>query len=328
MKMLKHIMIVSIALFAITSLFPQSINKLEAEQRSLNKQLDFHRNSLDSLEIIYQARIEEIDDEKSKTEKDEDKIAQLMSRTISLTYQIDLEHDRIENVESNLRMVKGKLNNLYEHQIDSLKMLEASANYSGNKDLLSMQILHLMEKKLSDGINTNKLSYDPALLLGLDNKAIRNGREKDIYTDYLENASSEVNGKIEFIADVINELEETNRLHKKVDKFIKDAEFESNPLTAQLSDEYLNERVDLGGGVFDHGTLERNFESYSFLYNQLSIQQFMHDRNIEWNSDYTLSKNDLSAQAFIDLLKEINLRLENYNSLLKDKLSEFDNADN
>lgn len=316
-------MIVLVTLLANGVVFAQSITEFEAELIKQKEQLNIHNSKLDSLNNIYSKKLEEIDLEKSKNEKDEDKIKQLMSGTISLSYQIDLEREEVEKLQSNLKKIKDKLNALYGHRIDSLKSLEDSGHYSANRDLLNLEILLLMEKKLSDGINTNSLSYDPALLLGLDENSIHNEREKEIYKDYLKNASNEVDDKIKFISGLVGELDEANRLHKKVDKFIEDAEFESNPLNSQ-SDAYLQERSNIGGGVFDNATLQRNFESYSFLYNQLAIQQFSYERN----TDYTLNRNKLSADAFIELLKEINTRLENYNSLLTVKLSELNNADN
>jgi len=265
----------------------QSIQALETKSNSLNQTLSIEKSKLDSLNNYLNDKVKEIDSEKEKKIRDNKKIKQLMASAVTISNDIDIQRKKVEALESEIELLKRKLNTNYSSIIDSLNSLENSSKTNVDKGEIESQIAIYTEKKLNVGAKINLLSLYPEKILEIDLNKIKNYSERQIYSTYLQKALHEVNSHLGDVERQIKETENIITLKKKTKRFLEESELESNIRPQDFSTEgktvtSSDNRNYTGAITQAEAALASQALSYSLLLNQLNINSKT-DANVKWN---------------------------------------------
>ena len=153
---------ISILIISSLNLQAQAIQNAESRYSRLQYDLKFEQSKLDSLKNIFNGRVKKIDEEKSKKNSNKDVITNLMSGSISITHEIDLEQKKVDGIEKNLENVKRELSKIYSEKIDSLQEAETKTNISVEEsNKLKAEVFSFIEKKMMVAPKTSLLSFNP-----------------------------------------------------------------------------------------------------------------------------------------------------------------------
>ena len=206
----------------------QDIQTLETKFNSLNKTLITEKSKLGSLNNYLNDKVKEIDNEKEKKVRDNIKIKQLMASSLTISNDIDIQREKVDAIESEIELLKRKLNDSYSSIIDSLNSLEKGSKKNVDKDGTESQIVVYTEKKLNVAPKINLLSLYPEKILEIDLNKIKNSSERQIYRDYLRKALQEVNNRLGDVESRTKETKDIITLKKKTKRFLEESELESN----------------------------------------------------------------------------------------------------
>ena len=308
---------------------PQSLADLEKNYFQLEKNLKKERVILDSLKVVLNEKANEIDTEKSKKDADKDKIVQLMSVSITVSNKYDAQQKKVAQLQSRYESAKRELDKKYTSIIDSLKVLQNSGEYKGDMDELNSRILTYTETKLAIAPKISLLSFDPSKLLKVDPYKSRDSLEKAIYSEYLQDALSEVDYHLKNINEQHSEINQMLELEKKTEKFLKETEFQRGIRTQSSGKSETNVGAapsDIDNAVFE-GVKDRNnaeniteqFRSYTLLLNQLNLSVSdglpVTDK-LEWDA----ASERLSLKEYKNLLEELRKKLQEYKLVLGNKI--------
>ncbi len=298
--------------------FSQDLLLLEKKYSEQTIYLVKQKQNLDSLQAVLTDRVNLIDSEKKKTKPNNDKIVDLMSKSATLTNQINTLQVKLKKEENELEETKKQLSNYYSKLIDSLKAIQRSAGASKSNEL-SAQILFLTEKKLLVSPRVSNLSFNPEHIMKIDLNSIYDPTERKIYYEYLESALDEVDEQISQVTIRSAELKQIAQLKKKVERFVEETDFEGN--VRFFNYRSSSDRGELGtftplDGTETDNILLSQFASYSNLLNQLDIPGYINIQSKPGNmKNFKLSLNEYSS-----LLKEIKNYLQEYRLVLLNKL--------
>lgn len=308
----------NIFLSAAMEVHSQDLNSLELRYSILNNSLTKQKQTLDSLKTILNERVKLIDNEKNKSNPDNDKIIELMSKSVILTNQINNLQFKVNKEEIEFESSKKQLSRIYSAIIDSIKLLQATAKNS-QKDELTAQVLFLTEKKLLASPKVATLTFNPEQVIKIDLKATSDPNQRKIYAEYLQSALKEVDNQIQQITERSEELKQITQLQKKAARFIEETDFDGNvrffnyrtnidrsPLGNILATEYSD----------SENILFSQFSSYSSMLDQLKLYGTSSYKS-KWNDE---QKTKLSLNEYLSLLNELKKNLQEYKLVLYNKL--------
>lgn len=326
MKRLIEILSLFFFLFLFTiQIRAQDLTVTENNYVSAQNKLKQQFAKLDSLKNILEIRAQKINDEKAKVNPDKNLIVNLMSGSASLSNEIENQQNKIEITQKEIEGYRKSLNELYSEKIDSLQELEKSNSFKGNKNNLKANILSFTEKKLTVAPKITMLSFHPDKIVAIDLSKIKDSTERKMYEDYLQNALSEVNVRLNSLNESIKETDKILTLQKKTNKFIEESEFDYG-LTPQSNISQprgANANSYTGSPTGDISNVkavyERNVNEYSLLLNQLNFKPISSKINFDASIEGKNTVHNLSD--YNDLQKEVRKRLLEYKLILTHKLN-------
>jgi len=308
--------------FALNS---QSITQLELKFQNLNQLLDKEQAIYDSLNTFHNNMISVIDKEKQKDESEKENIINLLASTVVISNQVKEQQIKIDKIEDELEAIKKTLSKKYATVIDSLKTLENSSEYSGDKEFLKFQILNSIEKRLLVAPKIYSLSFDPKKLIQYKTSAKMDTLEQKIYREYLSNALVEVDIQSQQLALLKDEIEEVVHLQNETYDFIEDIDSEMlfNPALQTSKTSTRNDNVYLGGNpnrIDDEiSNIFSQANSYLHIFNLLKTSTNI-DAQSSWLTPTDTIPANLTFKQYLDLLEDIDKMLQDYRTVLEHKL--------
>lgn len=304
--------------------FSQSVSALENKLQDYNNLYLRETSILDSIKLVLDNRAKQIDAEKKKTHYDESSIKKLMAASITISNRIDEQQKKVNNIENNREKLKRDLDKKYTVVIDSLKELEKSGKYEGDKNELNERILWLTEKKILTAPKVYTLTFSPEKILSLNPAAAKTEQERIIYKEYIDEALAEVNSKLKQVKSLSGEVSGIISLQKKTRKFLEEVEFgsEVNRSSLVLRNQGSN-NTDVTGskeyfGIDENASMHQ-VQTYFYILKQLDFKSNSNVKTSELQNFDTAKKN-LSLQEYSELLDEVEKRLSEYQSVLINKL--------
>jgi hypothetical protein len=298
----------------------QGVDYLESQLNYYNQLLTVGTAKLDSLQRILENKAGQITREKTKKDNNNDKIISLMSGSATLSNKIETQQYKVQEISKNLEYVKEKLYSQYTNIIDSLKKFQTRVKPGKDLKIINDKILNFTEKRLLVSPKINSLTFDPQKLIEVNLNSIGSQNEKIMYSNYLKNALSEINQQLSNVENSFAEVQQIIYLQNKARRFLEETEFDNEitPMRRQninaantQETSYDNTAIGTPKGAIE---LELQAQSYSLLLNQLNF-----DRSSKWNTK-EVSRKDFSLKAYQAMLKELKNKLQDYKSVLKNKL--------
>lgn len=312
----------------------QSLSELETEYLKLLNDYQANVDLLDTTMKIYSEEIILIGNEKKKNDRDESRIAKLMSESVVTSNKLDSLQNVFESIKETINSRKELLNNLYSQKIDSLKHLENDKNFEGSRAELNVEILTLIEKRLLVRPQISTLSYNPKEIVKITSTSLQDTTSRIIVKDYLQSALQEVNMQIDQIAKMTERIEEVLSLQQKVDDFIEDAGMQTHISRFSSSSLYSANKEELRsypgaevGNNLDFAADAINIipqaRTFTLLFDQLNItDNFTHPNSGKWNQYLNSATGFIPLKDYLAILDEIEYRLKMYKEILEKKLSE------
>lgn len=306
--------------------FAQSVAVLESQIKELNNLLISEYHKYDSLKSVYNKHTRDIDQQKKKNDADQNMIKKMMASSVVLSNKIEDQQKRINQFEINLNKKKEKLESKYSVLIDSLKELQNSTQYTGNKENLEKEIIILTEKKILISPTVTSLSYNPGKIISLNVGNAKSNEERKIYSEYLSEALKETENKLQQVQNIKSEVKQIVQLQKKTRKFLEDVEFGSTFNRSALA---LSGKEGVQGAEvtnipnYDSGGKDiTQINTYLYILNQLDFK-IQPDINSKWSDTIESKDKNLTFQEYFELLSEVEKRLAEYRLILKNKINAF-----
>ncbi len=302
----------------------QSLDKLERKFEQLNNQYDKESLIVDSLNSVFSKRAEQIDSEKKKNNPDKAFITELMASSVTISNNLEGHNNKVQKLEKELDNVKEQLNRIYIAKIDSLEALKKSGKE--DEDKLNEEILSFTGKRLLVAPRILSLSFNPDKVLRIDLNKTTDPKEKALYKEYLNNALGEVNSLLDKVNKQTSEADQTAILQAKTEKFLEEAELENKVLFQKKSNVISPANAQTGemdygsvGVVRESKAFENQVQTYQLILRQLDIEQLSRTEINPEISFGETSKN-LSLKDYINLLKEVKKRLQEFKLVLANKI--------
>ncbi len=305
--------------------YAQSVAMLELQIKDLNNQLMSEYHKYDSLKSIYNQHIRDIDQQK-KNNADQNVIKKMMASSVVISNKIEDQQKRIKQFEIDLNKKKEKLESKYLVLIDSLKELQNSKHYTGNKENLEKEILTFTEKKILISPTVTSLSYNPEKIISLNPGDAKSNEERKIYSEYLSEALKETENKLQQVQSINGEVKQIVQLQKKTKKFLEEVE---------LGSTFNRSALAVSGKKNVHGTEATNtpnydsgerditqLNTYLYILNQLDFK-IQPDINSKGSNSIESKDKNLTYQEYSELLSEVEKRLAEYRLVLKNKINSF-----
>lgn len=310
-----------IFIIALQNINAQTLNDVEKKHEALKGNLVNEKLILDSLNQSLEERAELINEEKSKPKPDGDKIYKLMAGSVTISKSVELQQNKIFQLEKTLEETRQKLDYHYTVLIDSLKELKQTARKTADVGDIDSQILTNTEKRLLITLRIKQLSFIPEKILEIDLNKTKDTLQRNIYAEYLTSALNEVNALLSQVNETSREITQIIALHTKASKFLDEVEFESGikpagkTSTRSTSTDGSIRYSDEKGSEFNS-----QLQSYVSLNNQLNFRQspYIHTTSEKF---LKFSNDQVSLKDYLELLKELKKGLSDYRSILSDKLS-------
>jgi hypothetical protein len=301
----------------------KDVSELETKYSDLQDSYSSGKVLLDSLRNKLDARVKEINIEKSRPSPDKDKITSLMANSVTLSNNIDEQQNKVNKIEKSIAAVKIKLSEKYSVIIDSLKEIQKKG--LENKEETANLILFYAAKRLEVSPEIFQLSFNPYKILELDLNKSKDPADQKIYSEYLNNALQEVNNILLNISSENTEINQVIELQRKTNKFIEETELESGVASAKLAQQTSGGETGSNirsGAVYDeskNNSLSNNAQVYARLLEQLSTIKSLSVRQMPDETLRNLEKN-IDLYSYEKLLNEVKKRLTDYKKLLEQKI--------
>jgi len=302
--------------------------KLENKYDDLQNSYKKEKLVLDSLQERFNKRLRDINNEKDKTNPDNEKITSLMANSVNLSNSIDDQQKKIGKIGRAITSVKIKLNNRYTGIIDSLKNIRVQGK--GNNEEIDNLILFYATKRLEVTPEIYSLSFNPYKILELDLKKTKDSTYKKIYSEYLTSALNEVNSILTNISQESHEINQIVELQKKASRFVEETELESGITSGKLAQPEIKSTATESGtetgsgfynnndGVRANNSLTDNIKVYEELLNQLNNIKSLSIRQMPDVSIQVIGE-EIDLNSYDKLLNEVRKRLIEYKRLLMQK---------
>ena len=292
----------------------------DLEKKYSNDSYNFQsaQSRLDSLQKILNDKANQIDIEKRKQPKDEDKIKALMANSILISDQIEALQKKLPDLRNKLELSKKELYEFYSSKVDSLKEIQKSGETNQSKEEIDKQILIFTGKKIIVSPAITSLSFKPEKLINLNLNSIKDQNERSLYKEYLQNALAEIEDKLKSVEKELTETNQIVQLQKKMSRFIDEADFEREIQPAHSVPEKTEQNSwdNSTTGLFDNKDVREQTTNYATILNQISIYQTNEIKNILFSTGRT----DFSLKDYQRLLKQVKISLQDYRAILIDKL--------
>ncbi|MGE5683502.1 MAG: hypothetical protein ACM34K_21790 [Bacillota bacterium] len=317
---IKLCLLIVLLVIPVSLISGQITFELEKRLVQLQDNLEKQSRELELLKQTMNIKAEQIDAEKKRNSPDRNKIADLMSHSVSISNKIDFQQKKLSVTEIEIESVKKLLNRRYASAIDSLNQLKTARK--GNQEEIQSQILLLTEKKLITAPKISMLTLNPDKLLKMDVKQAKSEREESLYREYIQSALNEIDTQLKKVNESYREAEEIVYLQKKAGKFLEEAEFQSEirPGRRSASRSYSGENsyaspLDLS----KDGARSANLPFYTGILTQLQAVTSPYIKS-QWLSSAEGKDKHLSMDEYYELLKEVKKNLQEYRTLLLHKL--------
>ena len=317
-------MILCILIFFAFEAFGQDLHSLETKLSSLNKTLIIEKTKLDSLNKYLNDKVKEIDLEKEKKVRDNEKITRLMASSVTISSDIDNQRKKVDAIGTEMEVLKSDLTGRYSSIIDSLNSLEKGTIKNVDKKEIESQIAVYTEKKLNVAPKISLLSLYPEKILEIDLSKVNNSAEKQMYRNYLQTALGEVNVRLDNVEARMEESKKIITLNKKTKRFLEESEFETNirPQSFSTGGQVASADHNNNYGITarSQSGLALQAESYILLLNQLNLNTKT-DANSKWNIFFDNKNPSINIEEYQKLLTLVKKRLEEYRLVLLHKLN-------
>lgn len=313
-------------------LIAQGPASVESELISLQEELINTTVQLDSLKGRLEGQLQVVDLEKSKENVNKDKVAKLMSEALETSNQIEKIELEIIKLQSAIEQEKSRLDEYYAKQIDSLQTLVESKNFDGDEPKIRMQIRHLTEKRLLLSPTIKMLSFDPEEVKQIQLDKTEDSLELELYTDYLKNALEDVDAHLAMVQKNRNELEEIILLEEKKSEFLGDviedqysgiflaAEGQSQSISNEAFGETRESPQTDYAKASQSSLLLTQFQAYLNILQRLNINEKITIESY-LTASYGSGKPHFTAEEYLNLLKEVEKQLQQYQEIITYKLN-------
>ena len=242
----------------------------------------------------------------------------------TLSNKIDEQQNKVNGISADIEKTKSGLDKKYTTVIDSLTELENSGKYKGDADELKSRILRLTEKKILTAPKVYSLSFSPEKILSLNPSKTKDPEEKKIYTEYMNDALTEVNSKLKQVKNLNEEIGGIISLQKKTRKFLEEVEFGSNidrtALTLRSSGNSKTTSTTRENGFYigeESSDFSPQIQTYIYILKQLDVPS-----SIKTTGKFSFdnSKKNITLQEYSELLTEVEKRLTEYEEVLSNKI--------
>ncbi|HVO73895.1 MAG TPA: hypothetical protein VMT35_07720 [Ignavibacteriaceae bacterium] len=308
----------SLFLLSFVQLNAQSLNELEKNYETLQKEYLKENSAVDSLGALILKRASLIDNEKKKDQPDEDILVGLLSGSATLSNNLEKHQKNLNRIGNDIEQIKKQLFKNYSVIIDSLEGLKASGR---ENEQLNSEIFYYTGQRLMVSPKIPMLSFNPEKVLKIDLKKMTDPREKTLFKEYLDNALSEVDKLLGNVEVESNEIGQIADLEKKSKKFLEETEFESGMIPRNISRTGTSGEGSSStfGERGNPGSNDVNVKAYYSLLNQLDTKN-VQAPDLGWNRSINTSGKNLDLKDYEKLLKEVKLRLQELKLVLANKI--------
>ena len=322
--MYKYIIISGLLL---SLLYGQEVLDKENKYLQLQTSKQIAEQQLDSLNQSLDVILKKIDEEKSKN-KNEIKVANLMSSALSITKKIESKEDLIQTLNSRIIKLEKELNTIYSKQMTDLeKQLHGNLNRD-EKDRIEQELDLLAEKRISVVPLFYTFRFNPAKINTINVTSMTDDLEKEISLDYLESALAQVDSNITVISEKTQELEDNKRLEEKADIFMDDVAesrvlgfYESSAYSAAAereTDVYGRNRYPIDKGEWAYVQDNAIANTIDFL-SQLEYMGMPINDHI---NQFKISASELiTPEEYLEILRSSNDFLKKYRNMLLKKIT-------
>ena len=302
---------------AVSYLHGQSSDVLENQYRSVNQLIRKERAALDSLNRLVENTAKDIEQEKKAPDPDEKKIVKWMAHAVTISNHIKELQKAIGALEISSDEMRDRLEKLYTHIIDSLKRMENSKSYSGDRESLQNQVLIWTEKRVFISPIVSTLSFDPAKVRAIDPGSAADPLERSIAEDYLKKALDEIDAHLTRISSTRQEYEELAALRRRTGEFVSEA-YEQGRLNTVTRSQTVarTTATDLLGNPIGVEYTTIQIRSVAGLIQQLNAGASLSQSNPSLAS----SKANMTQAEYIRLLEQAEKQLRSYRELVQKKL--------
>lgn len=306
---------------ALQSINAQTLNDVEKRYEALKGNLVNEKHALDSLNQSLEERAELINEEKSKSKPDQDKIYKLMAGSVTVSKSVELLQNKIFQLEKTLEETRNKLDYHYTELIDSLNAIKQTASKTNDVRDIEDRILNNIEKRLLITPRIKQLSFIPEKILKIDLNKTKDTLQRNIYTEYLTSALKEVDSLLIQVNETSSEITQIIALHRKASNFLDEVEFENQirPV-GTTSIRYTSTEVGIQLSDVKGSEFSSQLQSYVSLNNQLNISR-LHYLQTSSEKFTKINNEQVNLKDYQELLKELKKRLSDYRTILSDKLS-------
>lgn len=299
----------------------QILNDIEKRYETLKSNLVKEQFILDTLTQSLEKIAALINEEKSKSKPNQDKIYKLMARSVIISNSIKSQQEKILQIEKSLEEARQKLDYHYSIMIDSLKSLKQTALKKADERSIDNQILTIIEKRLLITPRIKQLSFLPEKILAIDLNKTKDTLQRNIYKEYLTAALNEVNSLLEQVNETSSEIAQILALQAKASKFLDEVEFETRikpfgtSSTRSTSTDAYNSSRDIKGLEYSS-----QLQSFISLRNQLNFRHSTYNQMTD-EKFLNFGKDPVSLKDYHELLKDLKKRLNDYKAIISDKLN-------
>jgi hypothetical protein len=309
-------------LFILFSNILYAQNILEHSNAKLETELNKKISTLDSLNNILEQKVTIINAEKLRSNKNNKRITELLSRTASLTNAIDIKQNEIVFLTEKIEANKIELYKFYTAQIDSMN----TSNLAENKK--SVEVIKLTEKRLLVSPKIDILSFSPQSVLKI--KHPTDSVEQKIFNEYLTDAYNEVENKINEIEMLKLEIHNIIELNNETKEFLEDIDFDNNfavytnprgiSTTANAAENLQDKEDNIDYAA--RNSLDSQTKSFSEILYQFGHSDSFNSKTL-LNSENNSVENNL--HDFNKLVEVVEKQLNDYKTIINNKLKTTNN---
>lgn len=329
---MKYFMILFMLLFCLStaSLQAQGITAVEHAYDQLQADIAREQSRLDSLNALLASQAAKIDATKKSAAPDENTIREMMAAGLEISRQIESAQRTQTQLNTRAANQRHLLAEQYSTIIDSLRRLENSGNYQGDRQRLQQQISGYTEKFILFSPAFQALSFDPRKIGGIYFEEIEDSLEREIALSYLQNALSDVDSHLVHIRRNSDAVYATIRLEEKTREFLEEVDDPSFGLLSGASENIsatanfesqdgrttTGDETALDVAATPVSGFSKQLENISLFIRQLDIDD-PDNLLTHWQNR---SDGSLTLEMYLNLLKDAEKRLETYAKTISRKL--------
>ncbi len=323
------LLILIVGITAASATLAQEVAVLEQQYEEVRRDIATEQTRVDSLQNALEQLTARLEETKRKDRADRGEIRAMMANGLSITEQINRGEKRIAALKAQAAELRLQLAQQYSARIDSLRQLENSRHFIGDRAALRRELIANTEKYMQFSPAFRTLSFDPHTISRLDPAAAGDSLERAIITEYLQNAARDVDAHLENIRKNRRELQAVVRLQRKTREFLEEVESDRPGLLAG-SEVVAAENPSGTTGLMEDGFSTRtasqalqSYQTLSLFIEQLDLQNFSGSQD-SWKFAVDSARVFVSLEKYLEILKAAEQRLQEYQALISQKLESGD----